>query len=303
MRTGLIYKFTNKINGKIYIGQTTCRLQDRINKHLQDTKNDELYFHRALKKYGIDNFSIEVVEDFIPLEKLDEREIYQIKITDAYYTSGKGYNMTKGGKRSTSKQLICGSAEMEIKDLLKNSNITFQTIANDFGVSLTCISDINRGRSFYEANLDYPIRKTPNHTKLNNDLVKKIIDMLKNDLNLSIVDIGLTLGISNYTVGEINRGKNSWCPKDLNYPIRKNIKKNVYQNKLSELEVQNICYQLIFTSNTLQEIANSYNIGKNTVGDISRGVTWKEITNQFKLPIRKNKLDNQEIYKSIYGIV
>lgn len=51
--------------------------------------------------------------------------------------------------------------------------------------------------------------------------------MLK-DNKLSIQDIGLTLGISDYTVGEINRGHNSWCPKNIKYPIRKGVKKNTY---------------------------------------------------------------------------
>lgn len=303
MRTGLIYKFTNKINNKIYIGQTTCRLQDRINKHLQDSNKDDLYFHRALVKYGIDSFDIEVLEDQIPLCSLDEREVYWIKACDAYYTSGKGYNMTKGGKWSTSHQLLCGSSEAEIKDLIANSHLTFQQIADEFGVSLTCISDINRGRTFYEADLNYPIRNTPNRTKLNPEIVNTIIDFLKNKKELSIEDIGLTLGISDYTVGEINRGKNSWCPKNINYPIRKSIQRYTYQNKLNPEQVQDICYQLIFTSNTIQDIAKEYNLGKNTVGDISRGITWKDITNQFKLPIRKNKLENQTLYESIYGIV
>ena len=44
-------------------------------------------------------------------------------------------------------------------------------------------------------------------------------------------------------------------------------------------------------------------IGQTTVRDISRGLTWKDITQQFKCPIRKNKLENQKIYQSIYGIV
>lgn len=303
MRTGLIYKFTNKINNKNYIGQTTCKLQDRIDKHLKDSKTDNLYFHKALKKYGINNFNIEILEDKIPLSILDEREIYWIKFYDSYYTSGKGYNLTKGGKWSTSQQLVCGSAEEEIKNLIANSNLTFQQIATEFGVSLTCISDINRGRTFYESSLTYPIRKTPDRTKLNSQLVNKIIDLLINKTELSIEDIGLTLQISPYTIGEINRGKNSWCPKNINYPIRKGIQANTYQNKISPEQVKDICYQLIFTSNTIQEIANEYSLGRNTIGDISRGITWKTITHQFKLPIRKNKLKNQETYKSIYGIV
>lgn len=301
MRTGIIYKFTNKINNKIYIGQTTQTLEQRIKKHLQQL-DDETYFHRALKKYGINNFDIEIIEKNIPLNELDKREIYWIKIYNSYYTSNKGYNLTKGGQWGNSSQLICGSAENEIKDLIENSNLTFQQIGNLFGVSISCISNINTGKTFYEENRYYPIRNTLQHTKLNNELVNKIIDYLKNS-QLSIIDIGLTLGISDFTIGEINRGKNSWCPKNIQYPIRKNIQQNTYQNKINKKQVQEICYKLIFTSNTIEEIAKQYNLGKNTVGDISRGITWKQITHQFKLPIRKNKIENQQLYQTIYGIV
>ena len=58
-----------------------------------------------------------------------------------------------------------------------------------------------------------------------------------------------------------------------------------------------------FSLELVEDIGKEYGIAKNTVGDISRGLTWKNITQQFKCPIRKNKLENQKIYQSIYGIV
>lgn len=302
MKTGRIYKFTNQINEKIYIGQTTLTLEERLKKHLQQL-NDQTYFHRALKKYGLKNFKLELLEDNIPLETLDEKERYWIKTEDAYYTSGIGYNLTKGGQWSNSSQLICGSAEEEIKDLIADSQLTFKQIGDLYGVSLSCISDINRGKTFYENDRKYPIRNTPQRTQLNSELINTIIDMLQNNQELSIIDIGLTLGISDFTVGEINRGKNSWCPKNIKYPIRKAVKQNTYQNKINQEQVISICQKLIFSNDTIENIGKQYNIAKNTVGDISRGVTWKEITNQFELPIRKNKLENQTIFNSIYGIV
>lgn len=301
MKTGKIYKFTNQFNNKVYIGQTTLKIEERLKKHLTQL-DDDTYFHRAIKKYGINNFSLEVVEDNIPLQELDDREIYWIKITDAYYKSGKGYNLTKGGKWSNSSQLLCGSAEDEIKDLIKNSDYTFKQIGDLYGVSLSCISDINREKTFFESDRDYSIRKTPTRSILNAEIVNEIISMLQ-ETNNSIENIALSIGVKAYTVGEINRGKNSWCPKHLAYPIRKGIKQNTYQNKIDQEQVKEICYQLIFTNNTLDNIAKQYNLGKNTVGDISRGITWKEITNQFILPIRKNKLENKTIYNSIYSIV
>ena len=93
---GLIYKATNIINNKIYIGQTTCTLEKRKNEHLNSC--DGTYFHKAILKYGRDNFIWEIVEDNIETyEELNEKEKYWI----AYFNSNNnniGYNMTPGGE-------------------------------------------------------------------------------------------------------------------------------------------------------------------------------------------------------------
>ena len=72
MELGKIYKYTNLINGMVHIGQTKQTLEQRDYKH-QMQLNDNTYFHRAIKKYGRNNFSLELVEDNIPLSELRER--------------------------------------------------------------------------------------------------------------------------------------------------------------------------------------------------------------------------------------
>ena len=300
--TGLIYKYTNKINKKIYIGQTRQQLERRHYKHLTQL-NDNTYFHRAIKKYGIDNFDLEIVEDDIPLNQLDERERYWIKYFDSYFTSGKGYNETKGGQWGASSQLLSGSQEEEIKQKLKNNlELSLTEIASQYNVSLSCISNINVGKTFYDKNIDYPIRKTPTRSGMTQEIVNKIIFLLQTT-NKTQEEIALDVGIHTYTVGEINRGNNSWCPINLSYPIRKPIKANTYQNILDLDKVKLIIYDLIFTNIKIEDIGKKYGVAKNTIGDISRGISWKEITQNFTCPIRKNKLINQEKYNSLYGIV
>ena len=96
---GIIYKYTNTINGKSYIGQTVNPIQ-RHNGHLFDARNPKTHFHKALKKYGINNFTYEIVcsiesdnkEEL--KEKLNESEIKYIEFYDTYKN---GYNSTKGG--------------------------------------------------------------------------------------------------------------------------------------------------------------------------------------------------------------
>lgn len=58
---GCIYLYTNKINGKQYIGQTIQPIQVRHYNHLHQNN----YFDRALKKYGRSNFTLEILEDNI----------------------------------------------------------------------------------------------------------------------------------------------------------------------------------------------------------------------------------------------
>lgn len=89
-----IYKITNLINGHSYIGQS-CNIEKRWERHRYYTsssdKNKILY--KAFQKYGIENFSFEIIEECLVTE-LNEREIYWIKYYDTYYN---GYNATLGG--------------------------------------------------------------------------------------------------------------------------------------------------------------------------------------------------------------
>ena len=78
-----IYKITNKINNKIYIGQS-INIQQRFYTHCSDalTKQDNNYFHNAIRKYGKENFYIEIIEECLE-EELNNKEIYWIKYYNA----------------------------------------------------------------------------------------------------------------------------------------------------------------------------------------------------------------------------
>lgn len=92
----IIYKITNDINGKIYIGKTELTIEKRFNEHCRDaykTQEEQRPLYRAMKKYGINHFHIEVVEE-CSLENSSQREKYWIEYYDSY---GNGYNATLGG--------------------------------------------------------------------------------------------------------------------------------------------------------------------------------------------------------------
>ena len=94
-----IYKITNLINNKIYIGKTIRNIQERWNEHVSRALNseDNTHLHNAIKKYGKENFTIEVIDSTEDYEKLNELEIYYIELygsTDPTI----GYNLTNGGE-------------------------------------------------------------------------------------------------------------------------------------------------------------------------------------------------------------
>lgn len=93
-----IYKIENLINGKIYIGQSVD-IQYRFSNHKSESFNPksnayDTAIHRAIRKYGVNNFSFEIVEE-CKQEQLSEREIYWI---DYFHSFGNGYNLTTGGE-------------------------------------------------------------------------------------------------------------------------------------------------------------------------------------------------------------
>ncbi len=86
-----IYKIENKINGKIYIGQTKREINKRVYFHLKRKS----YIGNTLRKYGMQSFSISIIDQADNKATLDEKERYWIKFYDC--RNPKGYNFTDGG--------------------------------------------------------------------------------------------------------------------------------------------------------------------------------------------------------------
>lgn len=106
---GIIYKITNKVNGKSYIGQTRYTIEFRWKQHQH--KKDNTYFHNAIRKYGIENFTIEVLEE-CDIKDLSSREIFYIAKFDTF---ANGYNLTIGGDGN--RRLLLDDSYNEIKEL------------------------------------------------------------------------------------------------------------------------------------------------------------------------------------------
>lgn len=114
-----IYKITNDVNGKVYIGKTTKSVEKRWKEHFKDSKKERCKnrpLYRAMNKYGVEHFSIETIEQCTD-ENASESEKYWI----SYYRSFRyGYNATCGGDGK-----IYANRALVILLWLANKNIKF----------------------------------------------------------------------------------------------------------------------------------------------------------------------------------
>ena len=141
-----IYKITNNINGKVYIGKTNKTIMKKFKKHCEDSlKYKERPLYRAFNKYGIKSFSVNEIEECNP-NIVNEREKYWIE----YYNSFKnGYNATLGGdgksyldydliyktykeiKSITETAKIIGCSKDSVKIVLENYHVSQKEILNN----------------------------------------------------------------------------------------------------------------------------------------------------------------------------
>ncbi len=116
----LIYKITNILNGKMYIGKTEGSIEKRFKEHIKEkgrSKHRPLY--RAMNKYGVENFKIELIEE---TNFSNEREVYWIKYFDTNNKKN-GYNATIGGDGKTwldyNAIIECYKKEQNLKTVAK----------------------------------------------------------------------------------------------------------------------------------------------------------------------------------------
>jgi group I intron endonuclease len=91
----VVYKIINNINGKIYIG-CTINFNDRIKRHFSGKYCGSELLHKAVKKYGVSNFSCEIIKYFNTTELMLKAEIEAIKKYNSLIPNG--YNIHLGGK-------------------------------------------------------------------------------------------------------------------------------------------------------------------------------------------------------------
>ena len=179
---GTIYKITNNINNKSYIGKTYRPINTRWNEHIRSSKyykNRPLY--KAINKYGPDNFSIESLGEYSE----DILEAQEIEYISFYNTFKSGYNATEGG------------------DSGRYLNISDKTIL-DYFEELKNIAEVSR-----VLKIDYgTVRKVLKSYNVNTNTVEKVIfvEELNKTFN-SITECANFLINNNYTKNKYCRNK------------------------------------------------------------------------------------------------
>jgi group I intron endonuclease len=127
----IVYKITNKINGKSYIGQSVRALEQRWKAHLSSSRQGSKFrFHSAIRKYGVDNWDLVVLfehEDVQICKKKEEELIAEFNLMD----NSKGYNAKPGG---------CGGwvvFEKNFEKWKKNMSIVNTGLRNGNAIKMT----------------------------------------------------------------------------------------------------------------------------------------------------------------------
>lgn len=215
---GYIYKVTNKIDNKVYIGQTCRDPKKRWIEHYSRDINKDTYFHRALKKYGKDNFLWEVIEQCED-DVLNEREIYWIKYYDSYYKNNKGYNMTYGGEYETHREkAIIGVSPYEEEYIFKSAAEAERVLSSMYNdiFSHTHISQVcngkrksHKGWSFYfsDENGEKIIPQYEGQRgRKNKPIISIKIDTLEQKTYPSAAEASRQLGVDKSSISKCLRG-------------------------------------------------------------------------------------------------
>ena len=271
-----IYIIKNLVNDKVYIGQAKDAAE-RWLKHISAAKKGYNYvISKAMNKYGIDKFYYQILESQI--ENFNEREQYWIQQYNSRVPNG--YNVAPGGGGvGTSFDNLNSFFNSEediivIMDKLKNTNLSMDKIAKQFGCAASVISQINLGNTYQIEGIDYPIRKT----RYEKEKIKQIHYSLQYELDKSMNQIAKEYSIDRSQLNEINQGKLHSLPGK-KYPLRTGRAFSINKDKVDEIK------QLLTTEIEMKDIAKQFNVSKSFISAVNKGTYYFD--DSISYPIRK----------------
>ena len=235
---GTIYKITNLVNNKIYIGQTVNSINHRFNQHINSAMHFKgcPYLGKAIRRYGVDNFIVDALEENIPIDLLNDREIYWIN----YYKSNNkdyGYNLTRGGN------LTCIAMSEEDENLINqlwDSGKTVGYIAKTTSHSINAIDRVLSKNSNYSVSESFKRGSAKAISVCQYDLLGVFISKFNTLAEAAIAVNGNYQSIGQACIhkktayGYWWRYENDPPPNRVDYINCKNIQKPIIQVDLNE---------------------------------------------------------------------
>lgn len=260
-----IYKIVNKLNNKVYIGQS-IEPENRWKVH---KKKNLSYIGSALKKYGEENFTFEVIEW---TKDYNYREKFWIQKYNSL--SPNGYNLTPGGEGYSKLTELDVS---EIRESLAKTKMSFADIAECYSIDPHSICNINSGKAFYNNIITYPIRQTNIKTLTNVE-----IKALENQLFLGGYK-NMSSAMKDFTTTRtllylINQGNHCNSSGEYSYPI---VKGSI----LTKEEVGQIENEVSKKQFSLKQIGEQFGRDEGTVSRINKG-SHRYSSKDLKFPLR-----------------
>ena len=145
----VIYKITNLVNGKLYVGRTSrTPPEKRWKEHLRTARTEPKYrFHLAIRKYGAENFRFEILAEYDDVDEWTQAEIdytLQYRSHEREY----GYNITIGSTGGGVPQLDAKTVD-ELRSKYATGRYTYRQLADKSGLSLALVKCAVRGRDAY----------------------------------------------------------------------------------------------------------------------------------------------------------
>lgn len=199
---GIIYIITNKVNSKVYIGQTRKALSERMRHHFSKYETCTK-LKKAIEQYGKDNFIYNVLE-LVSYSKLNDREAFYI---ERYNSIENGYNIKKGNSKFKGRKIH------SIKDLQENivsdynAGMNTKDIADKYHIALTSVyNSLQRAnvKMRYCKNVIKPLR-----AKID---INKLIEMKAQGLNTAYIANYFNVAKSSVK-RMVNRHKNIIFPR------------------------------------------------------------------------------------------
>lgn len=282
---GLIYMRISPSGGK-YIGKTTSNENDRWRDHVKESKDirDDNYhsiLNRAIRKYGEENFTVKILEDNIPEEFLNDREIYWIDYYKTYYLDNQhGYNMTYGGdgrRKYNYKDFLnlwyAGNTLTEISNLYRIDIGTISKYLKDSGITSEEIQ--KRGSNVACEKRSLKVKQFD----LNGNFIKEwdSISSASRALKISTSSISRVCKRIN---GSISCSNFLWVYSDDNIDIQELVNQKRKNNRINQ---PIICLETNQLFNNQKEASEFFQVDRHTIRDACR--TGK--------PMRKNKMHLQ----------